>query len=103
MSDFDGLGVLLGLAFGIAAGPTNAGNRKDGKICTAQPGECRYNSRYYTPGMRDAKSWSEPVADDTCPDRCYYLKSTPRDMGTEQERRERMTSLFHPTKQSGEE
>ena len=90
----DGLAALVGLLGGMAAGPSNAGNRMDGKICTAQPGECRYNSRYYTPGMRDAKSWSDPCADEDCPERCLYLQGTPRDMGTEEERRERVDDIL---------
>jgi hypothetical protein len=89
----EGLATLLGLFYGMAAGPSNAGNREDGKICTAQPGECRYNSRYYSMGMRDAKSWSDPCADDTCDSRCPYLRGTPRDMGDEPERRERACDL----------
>ena len=52
----DGLFHAVALFGAIAAGPSNAGLRSDGKICTAQGGECRFNSRYYTPGMRDAKS-----------------------------------------------
>ena len=90
----DGLATFCGLFYGIAAGPSNAGNRADGKICTAQPGECRYNHRYYSPGMRDAKSWSDPCADDTCSDRCPYLSDVGRDMGDEEERRGRAWGMI---------
>lgn len=41
-------------------------------VCIAQGGECRYNSRYYSPGLNDAKSWTTPIIDNTCPDRCCY-------------------------------
>lgn len=41
-------------------------------VCVAQGGECRYNYKYYSPGMRDAKSWGTPIVDDDCPDRCGY-------------------------------
>ena len=95
MSD-DGLVTLVGLLGGMAAGPSNSGKRDDGKICTAQPGECRYNHRYYSPGMRDAKSWSMPCADDTCPDRCPYLRGEDgwRDMGSSEERQERVNDFI---------
>jgi hypothetical protein len=83
----DGFFHLVGLLGAIANGPSNAGERKDGKICTAQAGECRFNHRYYSLGMRDAKSWSMPCADETCPDRCPYLRGDERYLGTEQERR----------------
>jgi hypothetical protein len=74
MSDkFDGLFHLTALYGAMAMGQSNSGNRQDGKICTAQGGECRYNSRYYSVGMRDAKSWSMPSADETCPAQCPYL------------------------------
>lgn len=98
----DGLVTLCGLFYGIAAGPSNAGNRDDGKICTAQPGECRFNHRYYTMGMRDAKSWSDPCADNTCPDRCPYLRANPRDMGPEDERWERARDLVDGLKEKAE-
>lgn len=87
--------MLVGLFYGITAGPSNAGDRKDGKPCTAQPGECRFNSRYYTPGMGDAKSWSDPCADESCPERCPYLRGEPRDMGDESERRGRAIDLVN--------
>lgn len=41
-------------------------------VCLAKGGECRYNYRYYTPGLGDAKSWTTPVIDRSCPDRCPY-------------------------------
>jgi hypothetical protein len=41
-------------------------------VCLAQGGECRYNYKYYTPGMGDAKSWRTPIIDEDCPDRCGY-------------------------------
>ena len=78
MSDNDGLTTMARLLGSIWAGPSNAGNRRDGKLCTAQSGECRYNPKYYSPGMRDAKSWSSPCADDTCSDKCGYLRDDPR-------------------------
>jgi hypothetical protein len=90
----DGLAMMAKLLGAIAMGPSNAGNRKDGKICTAQAGECRFNSRYYSLGMRDTKSWSMPCADESCPTRCPYLREHPRDLGTEEERRERACSLI---------
>jgi hypothetical protein len=89
----DGLFTLLGLAYGITAGPSNAGNRKDGKVCTAQPGECRFNFKYYTLGMGDAKAWSDPCADDTCPDRCPYLSDTEVQRQPEEARREKARDL----------
>jgi hypothetical protein len=52
---------------------SNSGTRKDGAICTAQGGECHHNSNYYTMGMRDAKSWTVPIADDSCPIKCGFL------------------------------
>jgi len=73
MSD-DGLLHATRLFGAMAMGPSNAGNRSDEKICAAQASECRYNHKYYTPGMRDAKSWSMPCADDSCPARCPYLR-----------------------------
>lgn len=91
----DGLFTLVGLMGAIAGGPSNVGARKDGKICTAQAGECRFNSKYYSVGMRDAKSWSMPCADESCPARCGYLTESPRDMGTEEERRERAGDLLN--------
>jgi len=90
----DGLVHLVRLFGAIAEGPSNSGNRHDGKICTAQPGECRHNSKYYTSGMGDAKSWSTPVADNSCPDRCWALQDSPRDMGDEPERKKRATELL---------
>lgn len=41
-------------------------------VCVAQGGECRYNHRYYSPGMGDAKSWRTPIINHDCPDRCGY-------------------------------
>lgn len=41
-------------------------------VCTAQGGECRHNENYYTPGMRDEKSWTTPIIDETCPNCCGY-------------------------------
>lgn len=41
-------------------------------VCLAQGGECRYNSDYYSPGMNDAKSWTTPIIDESCPDQCCY-------------------------------
>lgn len=73
----DGLFTLVALTGSIWNGPSNAGKRHDGKICTAKAGECRLNYKFYTPGMRDAKSWSTPCADDTCPNRCGYLSTDP--------------------------
>jgi hypothetical protein len=98
----DGLMTLMGLFYGMAAGPSNAGRREDGKICTAQPGECRHNRKFYTPGMGDAKSWSECCADETCPDHCGYLRTSPRDMGGETGRRARAEDLIRAVTDSGE-
>lgn len=75
----DGLEVFTRLMGAMNVGPANAGNRKDGKLCVAQGGECRFNCRYYTPGMGDAKSWATPCADDSCPARCPYLQDEPSD------------------------
>ena len=86
----NGLFQITALLGAIANGPSNTGKREDGKICTAQAGECRFNHRFYSPGMRDARSWSMPCADETCPDRCPYLRDDARDLGTEQERRKRV-------------
>ena len=93
MSD-DGLFTMVSLFGAMANGPSNCGVREDGKICTAQGGECRFNRQYYTPGMRDAKSWAMPCANETCPGQCSYLGEAPRDMGTEEERRGRASNLF---------
>jgi hypothetical protein len=41
-------------------------------VCIAQGGECRYNHRFYSPGLNDRKSWTTPVVDEDCPDRCCY-------------------------------
>ena len=41
-------------------------------VCIAQGGECRYNYKYYSPGLNDRKSWTTPVVDEDCPDRCPY-------------------------------
>lgn len=41
-------------------------------VCIAQGGECRYNYKYYSPGLNDRKSWTTPVVDKDCPDRCCY-------------------------------
>jgi len=73
MGNNDGLLEMTRLFGAIGMGQSNQGTRSDGQICKAQAGECRYNSRFYTPGMRDAKSWSMPCADDDCPLRCAYL------------------------------
>jgi hypothetical protein len=70
----DGLFFATALFGAMNMRPNNAGTRKDGAICTAQGGECRYNSRFYTPGMRDAKSWTVPIADDSCPVKCWALR-----------------------------
>ena len=70
---FDGLVYLTRLVGAIAMGPSRQGRRRDGKICMAKGGECRFNSRYYTLGMGDAKSWSMPCADDSCSTQCPYL------------------------------
>jgi len=91
----DGLFTMIGLAGAIANGPSNAGVRNDGKVCTAQAGECRFNRKYYTPGMRDAKSWSTPCADNSCPATCPYLQGTPEDPGTEEERRKLADDILH--------
>jgi hypothetical protein len=90
----DGLFTMVTLLGAMANGPSNAGDREDGKVCTAQAGECRFNGRYYSLGMRDAKSWSMPAADETCPDRCPYLSEQYRDLGTEEERRNRMGDMI---------
>lgn len=44
----------------------------DQVVCLAQGGECRFNSKFYTPGMGDTKSWTVPQVDHTCPNRCGY-------------------------------
>lgn len=41
-------------------------------VCLAQGGECRYNYNYYSSGMRDAKSWTTPIIEEDCPNRCCY-------------------------------
>ena len=73
----DGLFLMTALQGAMAMGHSNMGTRTDGQICTAQGGECRFNSKYYTTGMRDAKSWSMPCADESCPARCGYLSKEP--------------------------
>lgn len=69
----EGLFFAANLFAAINTRPNNAGTHKDGAICTAQGGECRYNPKFYTPGMRDQKSWTVPIADDSCPERCFGL------------------------------
>jgi len=80
----DGLCEIVNLLGAMWRGPSNAGQRSDGKICTAQGGECRDNHKFYTLRMRDAKSWQSPIADDTCPARCGYLREESRDIPREQ-------------------
>ncbi len=41
-------------------------------VCTAKGGECRQNSKYYTTGLGDAKSWRTPIIDETCPNNCWF-------------------------------
>ena len=41
-------------------------------VCVAQGGECRYNYNYYSPGLSDRKSWTTPIIDESCPNRCCY-------------------------------
>lgn len=65
---------LMRVTKAIVDGPSNAGNRKDKKICTARAGECRNNRKYYSSGMHNAKSWSMPRSDDSCPKHCPYLR-----------------------------
>jgi hypothetical protein len=75
MNSDDRLFLMTALFGAIAIGPSRQGNRADGKICMARGGECRFNYKFYSVGMRDAKSWSLPTADDTCPERCPYLSA----------------------------
>jgi hypothetical protein len=70
----DGLFIAASIMAAVANGPSNAGCRVDCKICVARGGECRYNDKYYVGGMRDPKGWQMPLADDTCPLHCMYLK-----------------------------
>lgn len=73
MKTMDGLELGARLLGAMNTRSDRSGNRKDGKICDAKPGECRYNSKYYSLGMRDEKSWTMPSADDGCPKECPYL------------------------------
>lgn len=41
-------------------------------VCLAQGGECRYNYKYYSPGLNDTKSWTTPIIDEGCPNKCHY-------------------------------
>lgn len=41
-------------------------------VCIAQGGECRYNHKFYSSGLNDRKSWTTPIVDEDCPDRCCY-------------------------------
>jgi len=41
-------------------------------VCIAQGGECRYNYKYYSPGLNDSKSWTTPIIDKDCPTECCY-------------------------------
>lgn len=41
-------------------------------VCLAQGGECRYNHKYYSPGLSDTKSWTTPIIDEDCPDQCCF-------------------------------
>ena len=91
MSDEGLFNMVMGA---MANGPANTGERDDGKICTAQGGECRFNSKYYSPGMRDAKSWGMPHADNGCTERCPYLNDEARDMGSSEERKGRVFELI---------
>lgn len=95
MANDDGLVTLVSLFGAMANGPSNSGSRADGKICTAQGGECRFNNRYYSLSMRDAKSWQMPCADDTCSECCPYLQETGRDMGSSEERQGRVGQMIN--------
>ena len=41
-------------------------------VCRAQGGECRYQSEFYSPGLRTPESWRTPVIRYSCPDDCPY-------------------------------
>ena len=56
-------------------GKSNRGCRLDGRICTAQGGECRHNAKYYTGYLDDEQSWKLPSADESCPSKgCCFLE-----------------------------
>lgn len=54
--------------------PSMAGNRADGKICSAKPGECRAIGPHYSGNMRDQRSWSLPYSGNHCYEWCCYLE-----------------------------
>lgn len=72
---YDGLFFLTNLFGAMNTRPSNSGDRIDKKVCNAKPGECRHNHKFYSLGMRDEKSWSLPIADETCDIKCSYLIS----------------------------
>ena len=43
-------------------------------VCLAKGGECRHNRNYYSPGLRDETSWTTPIIDSSCPNKCGYKK-----------------------------
>lgn len=53
--------------------PSMEGNRPDGKVCNAKPGECRAIGPHYSGNMQDNQSWTLPVAGDHCYSRCCSL------------------------------
>jgi hypothetical protein len=72
--EMDGFEMSVRLFAAMETRPSYHGTRKDGKVCHAKPGECRYNDDHYTPGLRDSKSWSLPIASEKCDERCPDLR-----------------------------
>ena len=61
--------------------PSFYGIREDDLVCHAKPGECRFNPEYYkSSGLRDAKSWSLPIASSDCNKKCPYLAQREREL-----------------------
>lgn len=54
--------------------PSMSGNRADGKICTARPGECRAVGPHYTGSLRDNQSWTLPYSGNHCYESCCSLE-----------------------------
>lgn len=71
-----GIERFIRLLAAIETRPSHSGNREDDKVCHAKPGECRDNPNHYhyTLGLGDEKSWSLPIATNSCWNKCPYLQ-----------------------------
>ena len=69
-------GIFIEMVNVMAAGntrPSMQGNRSDGKVCSAKPGECRAIGPYYTGSLSDKQSWKLPISGNHCYDKCCCL------------------------------